>query len=170
MTAYSEGRILKTLVSMERTFNILNRKISEALTKLDEATVRISALGEIHLKLAKTITGILGVPQDIGSSLDYLLGPMVAISSSQRAESMAAGLLTPIVRNLGKPCRNIAQAINTSKVDIMRLTRDFDFAEMEIVAEEFCRDPDRVLDPEQQETLRNKIREWTLRLKNAFSG
>ena len=169
MATYSEGRILKAISSIEKTFNTLNGKILEALARLDEATVRISALGEIHLRLAKTINSILGVPQDTGSSLDYLLGPMGAISSTQRAEATAAGLLSPIVRSLERPCRDIVIAINVSKEDIPRVSASFDLGEMESIAKELSRDPDRSLSLDQQEALRNKIREWTLRLRNALS-
>jgi hypothetical protein len=170
MVAYTGGRVLKTLTSIERTFELLNGKILEALARLDEATARISALGEIHFKLAKTITGVLGIPQDVDSGLDYLLGPMGAISTTQRAESITAGLMSPIIRSLRKPCRDIAQAINAARENILRLAGDFDFREMEITAEEFCRDPDRVLSLEQQKAFRDKIKEWTLRLKDSFSA
>ena len=168
MTTYSDVRVFKTLTSIKKTFESLNGKILEALARLDEATTRISALGEIHFKLAKTITGVLGIPQDVGSGLDYLLGPMGAISATQRAESMTAGITSPIIRSLRKPCRDIAQAINASKEDILRLIGSFDFGEMDLIVKEFCRDPDRVLSPEEQEAFRRKIKEWTLRLKDAF--
>jgi hypothetical protein len=170
MTLDSEGRALRTLTSIQKSFDKLNEKLFEALARLDEATTRISALGEIHFKLAKTIMEILGIPEDLGPPLTYLPAPMGAISSAERAESMASGLLRPIIKSLRKSCGDIARAINASKNDILKETGNFDFTEMEILAREFGKNPDRVLSSDEQEAFRNKIREWTLHLRDAFSG
>jgi hypothetical protein len=168
MVAYSEQRVLKTLTSIERTFESLNGKILEALARIDETTTRISALGEINFKLAKTIIGVLGIPEDVDASLDYLSGPIGAISETQRAESLAAGIISPVIRSLSKPCRDVVHAIDSSKERILRLMGTYDFEEMELTAKEFCSDPDRVLSLEQKVALRKKIKEWTLRLKDAI--
>lgn len=170
MAADSAGRALRTLASIERSFERINEKLLEALARLDEATTRISALGEIHLKLAKTIMDILGISEELDSPLTFLTGPVGAISSAQRTESMASGLLRPIIRSLGKPCRDIAQAIKASKEEILRATDNFDLTEMEILARELCKDPDRVLGSDEQDAFRHKIREWTHHLKDVFSG
>jgi hypothetical protein len=168
MVGDSEESTLKTLASIRTAFDKLNEKFLEALARLDEATTRISALIEIHLGLAKTIMDVLGIPEDLSSSTS-LQGPMVAISSAGRAESIASGLLRPIIRNLRKPCSDISQAINASKEEILKLTENFDFTEMDILSREFCKDPDRTLGSEEQEAFRNKIREWILRLRDALS-
>jgi len=168
MAPNSEESALETLTSIQRSFDILNEKFLEALARLDEATTRISALGEIHLRLAKTIMDVLGIPEDLGST-SALQGPTVAISAAGRAESVASGLLRPIIRSLGKSCGDISQAINASKEEILKLTGNFDSTEMEILAREFCKDPERILGSDEQEAFRNKIREWTLRLKDALS-
>lgn len=170
MTLDSEGRTLRTLASIQKSFDRLNEKLLEALARLDEATTRISALGEIHFKLAKTVMDILGISEELGSPLAYLPGPMGAISSAERAELMTSGLLRPIIKSLRKSCGDIAQVINASRNDILKVTGNFDFTEMEILAREFCKDPDRVLSSDEQEAFRNKIREWALHLRDAFSG
>jgi len=113
MAGDSEESALKTLASIRTAFDKLNEKFLEALARLEEATTRISALIEIHLGLARTIMDVLGIPEDLGSAT-ALQGPMVAISSAVRAKSIASGLLRPIIRNLGKSCRDISQAINVS--------------------------------------------------------
>ncbi len=170
MTLDSEGRALRTLTSIQKSFEKLNEKLLEALTRLDEATTRITALGEIHFKLAKTIMDVLGIPEELSPPLAYLPGTVGAVSSAERAESMASGLLRPIIKSLRKPCGDIAQAINASKEEIIKVSSDFDFTEMEILAREFSKDPARVLGSDEQEAFRNKIREWTLHLKDAISG
>lgn len=168
MAADSEESPLKILTSIQKSFDLLNEKFLEALARLDEATTRISALGEIHLRLARTIMDVLGIPEDLGSASNFQ-GPMIAISSAQRIESITSGLLSPIIRNLGKPCRDISQAINVSKEEILKLTGSFDITEMDILAREFGKDPGRVLGSDEQEAFRNKIREWNHRLKDALS-
>jgi hypothetical protein len=170
MTLDSGGRALRTLTSIQKSFDRLNDKILEVLARLDEATTRISALGEIHFKLAKTIMDVLGIPEDLRPPLTYLPGSVGAISSAGRGESMASGLLRPIIKSLRKPCGDIAQAIKHSKDEILKVSSAFDFTEMEILAREFCKDPARVLGSDEQEAFRNKIREWTLHLKEAISG
>ncbi|WXG43339.1 MAG: hypothetical protein WED04_04745 [Promethearchaeati archaeon SRVP18_Atabeyarchaeia-1] len=170
MVVESEGRTLKTLASMRRSFDRINEKLLEALARLDEATARILALSEIHSRLAETIMDILGIPEELGSSLTSLPEQLGAISGAARAETMASGLLRPIIRSLRKPCGDIARAINSSKEEILKATDHFDFAEMDILARDFSKSPDRFLSSDEQEALRNKIREWTLRLRNAFSG
>jgi hypothetical protein len=164
-----EESALKTLTSIQRSFDRLNEKFLEALARLDEATTRISALSEIHIRLAKTIMDVLGIPEELGSPSAFS-GPMGAISSAQRAESMASGLLRPIIKSLRKKCGDIAQAINASKEEILKVTSNFDFTEMEILGREFRKDPDRVLGSDEQEAFRSKIREWTLHLEDALSG
>jgi hypothetical protein len=164
----SEESALRILASMQRSLDKLNEKSLEALARLDEATTRISALGEIHIRFAKTIMDVLGIPEDIGTPSTFS-GPMGAISSAQRAESMASGLLRPIIRSLTKPCGEIAQALNASKEEILGVTSNFDFTEMEILAREFRKEPDRILGSDEQEAFRNKIREWNLHLRDALS-
>jgi hypothetical protein len=170
MTLDSEGRVKKTLASIQRSFDVVNEKLLQALTRLDDATTRILALGEIHSKLAKTIMDVLGIPEQLDSALISLPDQIGAISSVERTEIMANGLLRPIVRVLSRPCGEIAEAIISSKDEILKLFGDFDSTEMEVLAREFSKDPARILSPEEQETFRNTIREWTLRLKDAFSG
>jgi DNA-binding SARP family transcriptional activator len=169
MSGDSENSILKTVASIQRSFDGLNVKLLEALARLDEATTRISALSEIHVRLTKTIMDVLGIPEELGSPLAFS-APMEAITSAQRDESRASGLLRPIIKSLRKSCGDIAHAINTSKEEILKVTGSFDFTEMEILAREFQKDPDRFLGSDEQEAFRNKIREWTLHLKDALSG
>ena len=168
MVENSEESALEILASIQKSFDALNDKFLEALARLDEATTRISALSEIHLRLARTIMDVLGIPEDLGSAT-ALQGPMVAISSAGRAESIASGLLRPIIRSLGKPCGEITRAINASREEILKLTGNFDFTEMDILAREFSKDPDRILGSDEQVAFRNKIREWTLRLRDVLS-
>jgi hypothetical protein len=168
MSGNSKGTALKTLASVKRSSDKINERILEALARLDEATTRITALGEIHIRLAKTIMDVLGIPQEAGPPLAFQ-EPMGAISSAQRAVTIASGLLRPIIRSIRETCGNIAQAINASKEEILKVTSDFDFTEMEILAREFGKDSDRVLGSDEQEAFRNKIKEWTYRLKNALS-
>jgi hypothetical protein len=168
MAGDSEQSAPKMLASMQKSFDTLNEKFLEVLARLDEATTRISALIEIHLRLARTMMDVLGIPEDLGST-SALQGPMAAISSAGRAESIASGLFRPIIRSLRKPCKDITQAISASKEEIVKLTENFDFTEMDILSREFCKDPDRILDSDEQEAFRNKIREWTLHLRDALS-
>lgn len=100
MVVESEGRTLKTLASMRRSFDRINEKLLEALARLDEATARILALSEIHSRLAETIMDILGIPEELGSSLTSLPEQLGAISGAARAKTMASGLLRPIIRSL----------------------------------------------------------------------
>jgi len=168
MAPESEESALETLTSIQRSFDMLNEKFLEALARLDEATTRISALGEIHLRLARTIMDVLGIPEDLGSA-STLQEPVDAISAASRTETIASGLLRPIIRSLRKPCGEISRAINASKEEILRITGNFDSTEMEILARELCKDPERILGSDEQEAFRNKIREWTLRLRDALS-
>ena len=168
MAPESEESALQTLMSIQRYFDMLNEKFLEALARLDEATTRISALGEIHLKLAKTIMDVLGIPEDLDSA-PTLQEPMDAIAFAGRAESIASGLLRPIIRSLRNSCGDISRAINASKEEIFKVAGNFDSIEMDILARELCKDPERTLSSDEQEAFRNQIREWTLRLRDALS-
>jgi len=164
----SEGRALKTLTSIEASFEKLNKNVAEALARLDEATIRISALNEIHIKLARTIMRVLNIPEQEELPPDFLPASPGAIWSAERAGALASGILRPIVRSLQKPCGEISKAIIASKESILEATRNFDTYEMEVMAKELNKDPDRILDAEEQEAYRQKIKTWNEQLKKTL--
>nr|MDO8099210.1 hypothetical protein [Candidatus Njordarchaeota archaeon] len=165
MAQDSESTARRVLSSIENSFEKLNKDVAEALARINEATTRISALNEIHIKLAKTIMMILNIPQENELPTDLLPAPVGAISSAERAQSLASGFLRPIVRSLRKPCAEIAKAITTSKKEISGVTGDFDTYEMEVLARELNKKPDRVLDLDEQESYKQKVKTWTEQLR-----
>jgi hypothetical protein len=168
MEGSSADEILKTLTSIEESLRRLNSNLSESLQKLQEAIVRISSLGEIHIKLAVSIMDILGIPQEERPSLDFPAAPIEAVESQERAEAKVSGLLRPIVKSLLKPCGEIAKAIIASKEEINRSIGNFDTYELEILARELNKEPKRELDSDERIAYREKIRVWHRGLRVAF--
>nr|MDO8134558.1 hypothetical protein [Candidatus Njordarchaeum guaymaensis] len=168
MAEYQEGWTLKILSSIEKSFERLNKNLAEALARLDEATARISGLNEIHIKLAKTIMKVLNIPEQEELPTDFLPAPPGAIWSAERAETLANGFLRPIVRSLQKPCGEIAKAVTVSRDEILEATRNFDTYEMDVLAKQLNKEPDRLLDTEEQEAYRRKIKSWTQQLRDTL--
>jgi hypothetical protein len=165
MTDDSGSTARRVLSSIEVSFEKLNKNVAEALARINEATTRISALNEIHIRLAKTIMTVLNIPQESELPTELLPAPVGAISSAERAQSLANGFLRPIVRSLRKPCAEIAKAIAISKEEISEATGSFDTYEMEVLAKELNKKPDRMLDSDEQESYRHKIKTWTEQLR-----
>jgi hypothetical protein len=165
MVSNSEITIGKVLRSIEASFEALNKSVAEALARINEATTRISALNEIHVKLARTIMTVLNIPQESELPTELLPAPVGAISSAERAQSLASGFLRPIIRSLTKPCAEIAKAIAISKEEINKMVGNFDTYEMEVLAKELNKKPDRVLDSDEQISYRQKVKTWTEQLR-----
>jgi len=168
MTVDSEDDTLRMLNSIKKSLAALNKGLSDSLRRLEEAIFRISALGEVHIKLAKTLMDVLGIPEEVRPPLDFPPAPVEPVESAERAESMISGLLRGIVMRLAKPCGEIANAITASKQEINKLVGNFDTYEMEILARELRKWPERILDSAEQVAYREKIRKWHKQLIEAF--
>jgi hypothetical protein len=161
----SESKTGKVLNSVVTSFEKLNNDVAEALARLDEVTKRIAALNEIHIKLAGALMKALNIPRREDLPMDFLSTPVGVISSAERAQSLASGYLRPIVRSLRRPCGEIARAITISKERILEVTGNFGTHEMDALAAELRKEPDRVLCLDEQESCRQKINAWTRQLR-----
>ena len=168
MTTNSEEDNLRVLNSIKKSLATLNKSLSESLRRLEEAIIRISALGEVHIKLAKTLMDVLGIPEEVRPTLDFPVAPVEPVESAERVESVVSGLLRGMVMSLTKSCGDISKAIVASKQEINKLIGNFDTYEMEILARELKKSPDRVLDPDERLAYREKIRKWHRQLIEAF--
>jgi len=168
MAANSEEDTLRTLNSIKKSIATLNKSLSASLRRLEQAIFQISALGEVHIKLAKTLMDVLGIPEETRPTLDFPPAPIEPVESAEKAESIISGLLRGIVMSLTKPCGEIAKAIAASKQEINKMVGNFDTYEMEILARELRKWPERVLDPNEQVAYREKIRKWHKQLVEAF--
>jgi hypothetical protein len=168
MADSSEEGILETLASVKKSMEVLSRNLSEALRKLEEAVLRISSLGEVHIRLITTLMDILSVPEDQRPALDFPSAPIEAASLSERSEAIVSGLLRIIIKSLTRPCGEISKALIAAKDRINVAIGNFDTYEMEILARMLTKDPERYLDSEEQIAYRDKIRKWHRQLKEAF--
>jgi hypothetical protein len=168
MTANAEKGNLKMLNSIKKSLATLNRDLQETLRRLEDAVFRVSALGEVHLKLAVTLMDVLGIPQEGRPQLDFPTAPVESVESAGRVESIISGLLRGIIMSLRKPCGEIAKAISASKREINEQVGNFDTQEMEALAKELGKTPNRNLDPDEQTAYREKIRKWHKKLTESF--
>nr|MDO8134559.1 hypothetical protein [Candidatus Njordarchaeum guaymaensis] len=168
MAVGSEEDISRTLDSIKKSLAALNKSLSYSLRRLEEAIFRISALGEVHIKLAKTLMDVLGIPEEVRPSLAFPPAPVEPVESVERAESVVSGLLRGIVMSLTKSCGEIAKAMTASKQEINKLIGNFDAYEMEVLAKQLGKWPERVLDPDERIAYREKIRKWHRQLIEAF--
>jgi len=158
----------KMLASIKNSLEALNRNLAESLRKLEEGIIRISALGEVHIKLAVTLMDVLGIPEETRPALEFPPAPIGAVISAERSESVVSGYLRTIVKSLTKPCGEIAGALTATKEQINKTIGNFDTYEMEILAKQLKKDPNRLLDADERVAYRGKIRKWHQQLKEAF--
>jgi hypothetical protein len=163
-----EEETLKALASVRKSIAGLSKHLSESLRKLEEAIFRISALGEIHIKLITTLMDVLGVPEDQRPSLDFPPAPIEAVSSAERTEATVSGMLHQVIQSLPKSCIEISKALIDAKEKINASIGNFSTYEMEILARMLTKDPERYLDPDEQVAYREKIKKWRQQLKEAY--
>jgi hypothetical protein len=163
-----EEERLSALNSIKKSIATLNKSLSESLRRLEEAIFQISAVGEVHIKLAKTLMDVLGIPEETRPTLDFPPAPVGPVESAEKAETIVSGLLREMVMSLAKTCGAIAKAITASKEEINKMVGNFDTYEMEILARELRKWPERTLDPNEQVAYREKIRKWHKQLVEAF--
>lgn len=164
----SEEETLKALASVKRSMQVLNKNLSKSLRVLEESIFRISALGELHIKLITTLMDVLGVPEDQRPLLDFPPAPIEVVSSAERSEAIVGGMLRIVIRSLTKPCIEISKALVEAKEEINVAIGNFNTYEMEILARMLTKDPERYLGPDEQVAYREKIRKWHQQLKEAF--
>jgi hypothetical protein len=164
----SEEETLKALASVKRSMQALNKNLSKSLRVLEESIFRISALGELHIKVITTLMDVLGVPEDQRPLLDFPPAPIEAVSSAERSEAIVGGILRIVIRSLTKPCIDISKALVEAKEEINVAIGNFNTYEMEILARMLTKDPERYLGPDEQVAYREKIRKWHQQLKEAF--
>jgi hypothetical protein len=168
MTSNSEDDNLKILNSIKKSLATLDKNLSESLRRLEDAVFRISALGEVHLKLAVTLMDVLGIPQEGRPQLEFPAAPVESVESVARVESIINGLLRGIIISLRRSCGEIAKAILASMKEINEQVGNFDTQEMEAVANTLRKTPDRMLSPDEQTEYREKVRKWHRELTEAF--
>lgn len=164
----SEEETLKALASVKRSMQVLNKNLSKSLRVLEESIFRISALGELHIKLITTLMDVLGVPEDQRPLLDFPPAPIEAVSSAERSEAIVGGMLRIVIMSLTKPCKEISKALVEAKENINTAIGNFNTYEMEVLARMLTKDPERYLGPDEQVAYREKIRKWHQQLKEAF--
>jgi len=158
----------KLLARMQRSFETLSKNFAEALARLDAATIRISALGEIHFGLAETLMNAFGFPEEGLYTLTGYPRQIEAISSAETTVVNVSGLFRPMIMSLRKPCGEIAEAIRATKDKAVEVSNNLDTKEMEAVARKLNKSPNRLLDPDEQVAYRNKMNEWSQQLKDAI--
>lgn len=168
MPENSEGETLKAMASVKKSMRVLNKSLSESLRKLEESIFRISALGEVHIKLITTLMDVLGVPEEQRPVLDFPPAPIEAVSLAERSEAVTSGILRTVIRSLTKPCAEISKALIDAKEKINEAIGNFNTYEIEILARMLTKDPERYLDLDEQAAYRDKIRKWHQQLKDAF--
>jgi hypothetical protein len=168
MSENPEEETLKALASLKKSMVVLNKHLSESLRKLEESIFRISALGEVHIKLITTLMDILGVPEDQRPPLDFPPAPIEAVSFTERSEAVVSGMLHMVIKSLTKPCIEISKALIDAKEKINAAIGNFNTYEMEVLARMLTKDPERYLDSDEQVAYREKIRKWHQQLKEAF--
>jgi hypothetical protein len=168
MTENPEEETLKALASVKKSMEALNKNLSESLRKLEEGIFRISALGEVHIKLITTLMDVLGVPEDQRPLLAFPSAPIEAVSFAERSEATVSGILRIIIKSLEKPCGEISKALTAAKEEISVTIGNFNTYEMEVLARMLTKDPKRYLDPDERLAYREKIKKWHQQLKEAF--
>jgi hypothetical protein len=158
----------EALASLKKSMEALNKNLSNALGRLEEAILRISSLGEVHIKLITTLMDVLSVPEDQRPALDFPPAPIEATSLAERSEAIVSGILRVVIKSLTKPSNEISKALLAAKEKINMAIGNFDTYEMEVLARMLTKDPERYLDSEEQIAYREKIRKWHQQLKEAF--
>ena len=168
MVEESSEETLEALASVKKSMEVLNRNLSEALQRLEEAILRVSSIGEVHIKLITTLMDVLSVPEDQRPALDFPSAPIEATSLAERSEAIVSGILRIVIKSLTKPCIEISKSLIAAKEKINVAIGNFDTYEMEVLARMLTKDPERYLDSEEQIAYREKIRKWHQQLKEAF--
>ncbi|WXG43338.1 MAG: hypothetical protein WED04_04740 [Promethearchaeati archaeon SRVP18_Atabeyarchaeia-1] len=168
MTRNQEDETLRVLTSVKKSMEGMNRNLSKSLRILEEAIIRISALGESHIKLIMTLMDILGVPEDQRPPLDFPSSPTEELLFAERSEVLASGILRTVIKSLRSTSIEISKALTSAKEEINKRIGNFDTYEMEILARMLTKDPERYLDLDEQVAYREKIRKWHRQLKEAF--
>jgi len=168
MPQSTEEETLKAMASVRQSMRVLNKSLSESLRKLEESIIRISALGEAHIKLITTLMDVLGVPEEQRPALDFPPAPIEVISLAERSEAVTSGILRTVIRSLTRPSIEISRALNDAIEKINASIGNFSTYEMEILARMLTKDPERYLDPDEQAAYRDKIRKWHQQLKDTF--